>query len=116
MKKLRTIHLYLGCLFAPMLIFFAVSGIWQTLPAKSVRNSATLAWLSTIHTGHALKAGTLSSIYMRWFVATMAVCLVITIILGVILAFKFGHKRAALGCLIGGIIVPAVLALLALPR
>ena len=29
MKFLRTLHLYLGCLFAPMLIFFAVSGSWQ---------------------------------------------------------------------------------------
>jgi len=29
MKFLRTLHLYLGCLFAPMLIFFSVSGSWQ---------------------------------------------------------------------------------------
>jgi hypothetical protein len=30
MQKLRSVHLYLGCLFAPMLLFFAISGIWQT--------------------------------------------------------------------------------------
>ena len=29
MKFLRTLHLFLGCLFAPMLIFFAVTGSWQ---------------------------------------------------------------------------------------
>src|SRR5688572_28393334 len=31
MKKLRSLHLYLGCVFAPMLLFFAMSGIWQSL-------------------------------------------------------------------------------------
>src|ERR1700739_1228923 len=29
MLFLRRLHLYLGCLFAPILIFFAVSGTWQ---------------------------------------------------------------------------------------
>ena len=30
MKRLRAIHLYLSCVFAPLLLFFAISGIWQT--------------------------------------------------------------------------------------
>ena len=30
MRFIRTIHLYLGCLFAPLLIFFAISGASQT--------------------------------------------------------------------------------------
>ena len=29
MTQLRRIHLYLGCIFAPILIFFAVTGSWQ---------------------------------------------------------------------------------------
>jgi len=29
MQKLRQIHLYLGCFFAPMILFFALSGVWQ---------------------------------------------------------------------------------------
>ena len=29
MKRLRQLHLYLGCVFAPVLIFFAVTGSWQ---------------------------------------------------------------------------------------
>jgi hypothetical protein len=29
MRFLRTLHLYLGCLFAPTLIFFSVTGSWQ---------------------------------------------------------------------------------------
>jgi hypothetical protein len=35
MKKLRLLHLYLGCIFAPMLLYFAVSGIWQTVGIHS---------------------------------------------------------------------------------
>ncbi len=116
MKKLRSIHLYLGCLFAPMLIFFALSGLWQTVPLESTHNSKALAWLSTIHTSHALKAGTLSSVYMRWFVVAMAVSLIFTIVLGIFMAFKFGHKRSALYCLAGGFVVPLIFVLLALRR
>ncbi len=29
MLFLRRLHLYLGCLFAPALLFFAISGAWQ---------------------------------------------------------------------------------------
>jgi hypothetical protein len=46
MQKLRALHLYLGCLFAPMLLFFAASGIWQTLGI----HPRLLQRLSTIHT------------------------------------------------------------------
>jgi hypothetical protein len=48
MKKLRLLHLYLGCIFAPMLLFFAISGIWQTL---GIGHSGLLAMLSTVHLG-----------------------------------------------------------------
>ncbi len=30
MPSIRQLHLYLGCLFAPLLIFFAVTGAYQT--------------------------------------------------------------------------------------
>ena len=45
MQKLRSIHLYLGCIFAPLLVFFAISGIWQTLGFQS----EFLRKLSSIH-------------------------------------------------------------------
>jgi len=31
MKILRSIHLYLGCLFAPMICFFAATGVMQMI-------------------------------------------------------------------------------------
>jgi len=106
MQKFRSLHLYLGCLFAPMLLFFAVSGIWQTLGWHW--RSGILARLSTIHTGHALKiGGSLSTSVLRDFVLAMAVSFIFTTILGVVMALKFGRSRkAAIACLALGIIVP----------
>lgn len=118
MKTLRTLHLYLGCLFAPMIVFFCVSGLWQRFGieyrnsgwARSVQSA--LALLSTLHTGRGLKNGaTLSSTGMTVIVVTMAVALIFTVGLGVVMAFRFGHKRAAVLCLLGGVVLPLVLCL-----
>src|SRR5208337_4801593 len=111
MQRLRSIHLYLGCIFAPMLLFFAMSGIWQTLHISS----RFLARLSTIHTSHALKAGGgLSSFLMMVFVVVMALSFFLTTVLGVIMAFKYGRsRRAALYCLVVGVAVPLGLVLMA---
>lgn len=120
MKPLRILHLYLGCIFAPLLLFFTVSGIWQTFSWDSPgrgNGPNLLSYLSTIHTGHGLKAGsiqTLSSPLMKWLVVAMAVSLIFTIVLGIIMAFRFGHRRAATLCLLAGFAVPAGLVALAL--
>jgi hypothetical protein len=110
MQKLRSIHLYLGCIFAPMLLFFAVSGIWQTLGLRP----PFLQWLSAIHTAVRYKNGhEPSSPALRVFVVIMAVSFVVSIILGIIMAFKFTKSRkAAFYCLALGVIIPAVLVLL----
>jgi hypothetical protein len=106
---LRRIHLYLGCVFAPLLCFFAISGIWQTLNLYT----APLRLLSTIHMGKRLKAAsgpsTLTSPAIKWLIVAMSVSLVVTIILGVVLAFKLGHRRTALICLGAGILMPLLL-------
>ena len=116
MKKLRAIHSYLGCIFAPMLIFFAISGLWQTL-GLHFSNHPVLTKLSTLHTGRGLKNGfDLASPYMRVLVIAMAISLIFTIILGVVMAFKYNHKRIAVYCLIVGIATPTILALVALHR
>jgi len=110
MQKLRSIHLYLGCVFAPLLVFFAVSGVWQTVGFKS----ELLLRLSTIHTADTLKDGNeLGSVPLRVFVILMAVSFVITTVLGVVMALRFGQSRkVALYCLASGALVPTVLVLL----
>jgi hypothetical protein len=109
MQKLRSIHLYTGCIFAPLLLFFAVSGIFQTFGLHS--RSHLLAQLSTIHTSHGLKAGgSLSSLFLMWFVLVMAVSFIATTILGIVMALKFGKsRRAALYCLAAGVVIPVAI-------
>ena len=119
---LRRLHLYLGCVFAPMLMFFAISGFWQTLGlqwSQPGRSPSLLSYLSTIHTGRGLKVPGISTLYstgMKWFVLAMTVSFALTIILGIIMAFRFGHKRTATGCLLAGVGIPLALVLLALSR
>ena len=110
MQKLRSIHLYLGCIFAPLLLFFAVSGIWQTLRI----DSSFLRWLSTIHTQARWKDGSdLGSFPLRIIVVVMALSFVLTTILGVVMAVKFGRSRkAAFYCLALGVLIPGVLVLI----
>ena len=103
MKKLRALHLYLGSIFAPMLIFFAVSGIWQTLGIRS----GIFVWLSTIHTEWQLKNGShFGSWPLRIFVVVMAASFVISTSLGVVMALKHGGSRKAIYCLACGVLLP----------
>ncbi len=110
MKNLRSLHLYLGCIFAPLLLFFAVSGIWQTLGV----HSPMLKRISTIHTSHALKAGgSLTNGVLISFVILMSASFILSTVLGVVLAIKYGrNRRAVWGCLVFGIAFPLALVLL----
>lgn len=120
MKTLRSVHLYLGCVFAPLLTFFAISGLWQMLYPAGSETPTVLRWLSTVHTGRSLKVegavSSLSSPYLQWLIGLMAVSLVFTITLGVVMAFKFGRGQTALACLAAGIAAPCLLVLLAVMR
>jgi hypothetical protein len=109
MNKIRNVHLYLGCFFAPMLIFFAVSGTWQELHLQWHNDFLNL--LSTIHTGNGLKSrpSNLSSSYLIWFTVLMAASLVLNIILGIIMAFRFGRSTLVLASIAAGVILPLLL-------
>jgi hypothetical protein len=117
MTFIRRAHLYLGCFFAPMLVFFSVSGIWQVYGIQWADQNAFLRLLSTIHMGHNLHSKdphpfTLTSPYLELFVVIMAASLILNIVLGVVMAFRFGRGTLALLSLAGGILVPVVLILL----
>jgi hypothetical protein len=107
MQRLRNIHLYLGCVFAPLLLFFGNSGIWQSLGVPS----RVLTRLSTIHTTATLKnGGDLSTPALRAVVVVMDVSFLLTTILGIVMAFRFGRsRRAVMGCLGMGVLVPLAL-------
>ena len=112
MQRLRSVHSNLGCIFAPMLLFFAISGIWQTLGLHWKAN--VLTWLSTIHNARGLKDGSdLSSPLFRFLVIIMSISFVISTLLGVVMALKYGRSRSmTYRCLAVGVVLPLAVLIL----
>lgn len=120
MKKLRELHLYLGCVFAPVLIFFAVTGAWQLFMLhRGTKNGSympprSMVLLSGIHqVQHLPSASPDSTTPLRYFMLAAALGLVTTTALGVIMAFRYGRSRAWVAvCLIAGVVIPFTLLVL----
>ena len=112
MQKLRSIHLYLGCICAPILLLFAISGICQTLGLHLL----DLGWMTGIHKtiinkSTAFKSSTeLSRFMLCIFVGIMTLSFIFSTILGVVMALKYGRsRRAVFYCLLFGVFFPLVL-------
>jgi hypothetical protein len=116
-RLLRTLHLYLGCLFAPMLIFFAVTGSWQLFnwheskKDHSYTAPAVLAALSFIHKdAHIPGTPGRQPTALRYFMLAAAAGLVATTGIGVVMAYQFSQRPGvATACLLVGVVFPAVL-------
>ena len=111
MKKLREIHLYLGCVFAPILIFFAVSGACQLFGLHHVRKDgshrplAAVALLSVVHR--------FPPTPLRYFMLAAAFGLVVTSVLGIVMAFRYGrNKRAVILSAAAGVVIPVAILLI----
>lgn len=113
MTRLRSLHLYLGCIFAPMLLLFAITGIWQTL---GIHGAKWMGVLSSIHMAHGMKSGpNLNSPPLKIFVVLMALAFIVTTILGIMMAVNYGrNRRTAYYCLGFGIAFPLLLILIRL--
>ena len=117
MKSLRSLHLYLGCLFAPMLIFFAVTGSWQLFnwhqssKDKTYIAPPSLAALSFIHKdAHIPGTPGRQATPLRYFMLASAIGLVATTIIGIVMAFRFSNRPlVATLCLLAGIALPGIL-------
>jgi hypothetical protein len=118
MTFLRQLHLYLGCLFAPLLIFFAVTGSWQIFNwHESERQPGgyvapkMLSALSDIHkNAHIPPTRRNSPAPVRYFMFAAAAGLVATTIIGVVMAFRFSRRpMTATICLIVGTVLPVLL-------
>jgi hypothetical protein len=117
MKFLRSLHLYLGCLFAPMLIFFAVTGSWQLFnwheskKDKTYTAPPTLAALSFVHKdAHIPGTPGRQPTPLRYFMLASAFGLVATTIVGIIMAYRFSQRPlVATICLLSGIALPGLL-------
>ena len=117
MKALRRIHTYLGCFFAPLLLFFILSGWYQTGTPNRQKGTGELgdwkARLTSVHVDSIYpseSANSYSPTLFRALVVVMAVALVVTLLLGVVMAIRFTpKKRAVWGSLAFGFIVPVLL-------
>jgi len=111
MKSLRQLHLYLGCFFAPLVAFFAFTGILQTYnlhdtPKVGPPPPAWIKSLASVHKNQSLVRSE-SAPVMKFFTAAMGAALILTMVLGVVLAFRLGRSRLAVtGCLVLGTVIP----------
>jgi hypothetical protein len=116
MKNVRRWHLFLSCFFAPMLLFYIATGWYQTLSQN--RNKALgeqhdlLSKLTSIHVDQIYpseKAEAYSPMLYKILVVIMSISLIITIALGIYLAFTFGRPKWAVWVsLVLGIILPVL--------
>ena len=116
MRFLRTLHLYLGCLFAPILIFFAVSGSWQLFnwheskKDKSYTAPPALAAMSFVHKdAHVPGTPGRQPTPLRYFMLAAAIGLVATSAIGIVMAYRFSQRPlVATVCLLAGIALPGL--------
>lgn len=114
MKGLRRIHTYLGCFFAPLLLFFILSGWHQTVTPNRQKGTGELgdwkARLTSVHVDSIYPSESSSSYsptLFRGLVVVMAIALVLTLVLGVVLAVRFTPKKWAVWMsLVAGFVVP----------
>ncbi len=116
-KVMRSIHLYLGVFFTPLLLFFILTGSLQTFnlhekhKTDSYQPPAIIKSLSDVHKDQRWTSGDVkpeSSKPFRWLVLLMAVGLIVSAILGVIMAFKYTKAWAVWACLFGGTVIPCI--------
>ena len=124
MKLLRRLHLYLGCFFAPLLLFFVLTGWLQTVSIDRRKGLGEAEnWidkLRSVHVDQIYPAESATGYSPRLFqalVVIMSVALLVTIVLGIILAFRSTRQRWLVALSLGmGILVPVLLLWLGLRR
>ena len=134
LKRVRLLHLYLGLLFAPSIIFFSFSGALQLFGLHEVRKGDTFAkpqWIATLAGVHkdqklempasppqqpapAMKKEPSpprpsrppdkENLALKWYFCIMAVGLTVTAFLGIYMAFKYNRDRR----LIWGLLVAGI--------
>ena len=100
MKLIRRIHLFLGCFFAPLLLFYVSTGWYQSVTLRRNKGVGEADdWPGRLRSVHvdqifpAESANAYSPWLFRGLVVTMAIALIVTIVLGVILAFRSIRQR-----------------------
>ena len=95
MKLLRRLHLYLGCFFTPLLLFYLATGWYQTFNInRNKQPGEAETWISRLTSVHkdqlypAESASGYSTQLFKLLVVLMSVALMASIVLGLILALR----------------------------
>ena len=116
MRLVRKFHLFLSVFFAPLLIFFIGTGWFQTV---STQRNKTLGeqdtWLTKLTSVHVDQiypneaAMEYSTTLFKALVVVMSICLLVTIVLGLYLAFKTSRQKWPVWLsLLLGVLLPVV--------
>jgi hypothetical protein len=119
-KSLRQIHLYLGCIFAPLIIYFCLSGVWQVFRFNDVPRDQTPTWsqslfheLSKPHTNSTLPGlnpKTDRSTLFGLLACSAGIGMIATALIGILLGLRFARKpKLVLFCLVAGFALPIAL-------
>jgi hypothetical protein len=116
-KLLRRVHTYLGCFFAPLLLFFVATGWYQTVtPNRHKGLGEAQDWkarLSSVHVDSiypSASANSYSPALFRGLVVVMAVALITTLLLGIIMAVRFARKKWPVWASLAlGVVIPVLL-------
>lgn len=118
MKIIRRLHLYLGCFFAPLLLFFVATGYYQILvPHRMKSISEAETWLQkvrVVHTDQIYPAEgkpdwSGSPRLFQMLVGLMSGCMILSTVLGVVLAFRMVRPVWLVWLVLaGGVLVPVV--------
>lgn len=116
MRFLRKAHLYLGCFFSPLLLFYVATGWYQTV---STNRNKTLGekgdWISGLTSVHvdqiypSESANSYSPALFKILVVIMSISLIITLGIGIFLAFQSNRKQWPVWLsLLLGVLVPVL--------
>lgn len=118
MKNLRRAHLLLGCFFTPMLLFYILTGWYQTVNPNRLKSPADAQTLvqkfRTIHVDQVYPTDTeiekpSTSWAFRALVVVMSVAATAAIVLGLVLAFRTSLKPWVVVVMLAlGILVPVI--------
>lgn len=116
MKLLRRLHLFLGCFFAPLLLFYLATGWYQTVTLRRNKGLGEAddlpSRLRSVHVDQIYpsdSANAYSPILFKILVVTMSIALILTLVLGVVLAFRSLRQRWLVWLSLGlGFLVPVV--------
>ncbi|MBI5801822.1 MAG: hypothetical protein HZA92_14005 [Verrucomicrobia bacterium] len=119
MKFVRRAHLFLGCFFTPLLLFYILTGWYQTVNPNRLKHPSEaetfLQKFRVVHSDQIYPAGEefekpSSPRLFKAFVVVMAVAATITIALGLVLSFKMLRPVWPVWlCLALGILLPMLL-------